>query len=137
MTAAVRRRGVAESLAYPRPMTVVERLPGFIAPMLLTSTPELPANDGWSLEVKWDGMRAQLRCDGRRVSLRSRPGRDCTAEFPELRSLADLLDVPVLLDGELVCLDREAYRTSSSFGGVCAPARPRRSARRAPRRRRR
>src|SRR5919197_3623996 len=92
-SAAVRRRGVAESLAYPRPMTVVERLPGFIAPMLLTSTPELPANDGWSLEVKWDGMRAQLRCDGRRVTLRSRPGRDRTAELPEMRPLAALIHV--------------------------------------------
>jgi bifunctional non-homologous end joining protein LigD len=88
-------------------MTVVERLPGFIAPMLLTSTYEVPADDGWALEVKWDGIRAQLRFDGRRVTLRSRPGRDCTAEFPELRALADVLDEPVVLDGELVCFDRE------------------------------
>jgi hypothetical protein len=29
---------LAGPLAYPRPMTVVERLPGFIAPMPLTST---------------------------------------------------------------------------------------------------
>jgi bifunctional non-homologous end joining protein LigD len=51
-------------------------------------------------------MRAQLRFDGRRVCVRSRPGRDCTAEFPELASIVDALaNRCVILDGELVCLD--------------------------------
>jgi ATP-dependent DNA ligase len=61
-----------------------ESLARFIAPMLLTATPEAPADPGWALEVKRDGMRAQLRYDGQRVALRSRPGRDCTSQFPEL-----------------------------------------------------
>lgn len=53
-------------------------------------------------------MRAQLRYDGRRVCVRSRPGRDCTAEFPELAAIADALaGRRVILDGELVCLDHE------------------------------
>jgi bifunctional non-homologous end joining protein LigD len=53
-------------------------------------------------------MRAQLRYDGRRVCVRSRPGRDCTMEFPELAVVADALaDRRVILDGELVCLDHE------------------------------
>jgi bifunctional non-homologous end joining protein LigD len=84
---------------------VSERLPRFIQPMLLTSTSEVPHLDGWALEIKWDGMRAQLRSDGRRVTVRSRPGRDCTTEFPELSALGDVLDDPILLDGELVCFD--------------------------------
>jgi ATP-dependent DNA ligase len=42
-------------------------------------------------------MRAQLRFDGRRVTVRSRVGRDCTAQFGELRAIADALDDEVLL----------------------------------------
>ena len=52
-------------------------------------------------------MRAQLGFDGRLATLRSRRGRDCTAEFPQPRALTGVLDEPVVLDGELVCLDRE------------------------------
>jgi bifunctional non-homologous end joining protein LigD len=84
---------------------VSERLPRFIQPMLLTSTNEVPRQDGWALEIKWDGMRAQLRSDGRRVTVRSRLGRDCTSEFPELSALGDVLGDPIVLDGELVCFD--------------------------------
>ena len=55
-----------------------------------------------------DGCRAQLRYHGRRVRVRSRPGRDCTAEFPELAAIATALaGRRVIIDGELVCLDRE------------------------------
>ena len=39
-------------------------------------------------EVKWDGCRAQLRYDGRSVSLRTRHGRECSADFPELAAIA-------------------------------------------------
>jgi bifunctional non-homologous end joining protein LigD len=84
-----------------------ERLPRFIEPMLLSSTRELPSRPEWALEVKWDGMRAQLRFDGRRVTVRSRPGRDCTAQFPELQALAAVLDKQVIVDGELVCFDEQ------------------------------
>ena len=40
--------------------------------------------------------------------MRTRPGRNCTAEFPELVAIAEALGSRrVLLDGELVCLDAE------------------------------
>jgi bifunctional non-homologous end joining protein LigD len=56
-------------------------------------------------EVKWDGCRAQLRYDGRSVSLRTRNGRECSEDFPELAAIADVLGKrQVTLDGELVCL---------------------------------
>jgi bifunctional non-homologous end joining protein LigD len=41
------------------------------------------------------------------VTLRSRPGRDCTAQFPELRGLVDVVPGPALFDCELVCFDQE------------------------------
>ena len=72
--------------------------------MLLTSG-DLPGGDGWSLEIKWDGCRAQLRHDGRSVSLRSRTGRECSGDFPELVALGEALGPRrVTLDGELLCL---------------------------------
>ena len=81
-----------------------EELPHFVSPMLLRpGTP--PAGEGWAVEVKFDGMLAQLRYDGRRLCLCSRRGRDWTAEFPELAELADALGRrQVMLDAELVCL---------------------------------
>jgi bifunctional non-homologous end joining protein LigD len=81
-----------------------EQQPTFIPPMLLTSG-ALPSGDSWTYEVKWDGCRAQLRYDGRKVSLRTRNGRECSADFPELAAIAGALGKRrVTLDGELVCL---------------------------------
>lgn len=72
--------------------------------MLLTSGP-IPSGDAWTLELKWDGCRAQLRYDGRSVSLRTRRGRECLADFPDLTAIAAALGKRrVTLDGELVCL---------------------------------
>ena len=110
---------------------MVERLPDFIPPMLLTTASEVPTDEDWGLEVKWDGMRAQVRFDGRRVTLRSRAGRDCTAQFGELRAIAEALDDEVLLDGELVCFDHEGLpdferlrsRLRARTGGAVTAAR--------------
>jgi bifunctional non-homologous end joining protein LigD len=72
---------------------------------MLARTGPVPVGDGWAVEVKFDGMRLQLRRHGCAVCLRSRPGRDCTEEFPEVVSIQRALDRHrVLLDGELVCL---------------------------------
>jgi bifunctional non-homologous end joining protein LigD len=85
-------------------VTSHEELPRFVEPMLARSSSP-PHGDCWALEVKFDGMRLQLRRDGRAVCARSRPGRDCTEEFPELAGIAAALGRHrVLLDGELVCL---------------------------------
>jgi bifunctional non-homologous end joining protein LigD len=81
-----------------------EQQPTFIPPMLLSSG-ALPEGDVWAFELKWDGCRAQLRYDGRSVSLRTRNGRECAADFPELAAIAGVLGKHrVTLDGELVCL---------------------------------
>jgi hypothetical protein len=84
-----------------------EPLPRFVAPMLARTGP-MPAGQGWAVEVKFDGMRLQLRRDGHAVCLRSRPGRNCSEELPELAAIAGALGRHrVLLDGELVCLGVE------------------------------
>jgi bifunctional non-homologous end joining protein LigD len=86
-----------------------EGMPRFVEPMLARSG-RVPDGDDWALEVKFDGMRAQLRWDGRTLCLRSRPGRDCTAEFPELGPLARAVGPrQVILDGELVCFAEDGH----------------------------
>ena len=70
-----------------------EELPRFVEPMLATSG-LAPEEDGWALEVKFDGMRAQVRHDGSSVRVRSRPGRACSDEFPELDGIRDALAPP-------------------------------------------
>jgi bifunctional non-homologous end joining protein LigD len=81
-----------------------EQQPTFIPPMLLTSG-TLPSSDAWTFELKWDGCRAQLRYDGRSVSVRTRNGRECSEHFPELAAIAGpLAKRRVTLDSELVCL---------------------------------
>ena len=72
--------------------------------MLLMSR-AVPDGEAWALELKWDGCRAQLRYDGHSVALRTRSGRECSADFPELDEIAGVLGKHrVTLDGELVCL---------------------------------
>lgn len=80
-------------------------LPAFIPPMLATAgTP--PAGPGWSVEFKWDGVRALVAVSGDRWRANSRNGNDITAGYPELAALPDLLGGrTVVLDGELVVLD--------------------------------
>src|SRR5262249_8346924 len=51
------------------------------------------------------GCRAQLRYDGRSVSLRTRHGREYSEDFRELEAIAKVLRKHrVTVDGELVCL---------------------------------
>lgn len=71
---------------------------------MLATPGTLPAGPEWLYEVKWDGMRVLADVVDSRLALRSRSGRDVTAQFPEL---ADLLRLApdVLLDGEVVLLD--------------------------------
>jgi ATP-dependent DNA ligase len=54
-----------------------------------------------ALELKWDGCRAQLRYDGRSVTLRRR---ECSADFPDLSEIAGVLGRHrATLNGELLC----------------------------------
>ncbi len=100
---------------------------------MLACSRAAPSGEQWAFEVKWDGARAQLRFDGRSLSLRTRQGRHCTDEFAEVAELAEALGGRrVILDGELVCLGADGKpdfaalraRLGQREGGVrrCAPA---------------
>ncbi len=80
-------------------------LPRLVQPMLAILRRQLPADDdryGW--EFKWDGVRAIAYVSGKRVLLLSRTGNDMTGSYPELAVLAERVQVPVILDGEIVAL---------------------------------
>ncbi|MDL9946379.1 ATP-dependent DNA ligase [Gordonia sp. ABSL11-1] len=83
-----------DSLRDPRPMLATDE-----------SIEKLDGHD-WAFEGKWDGYRILLRYIDGNFRLTSRSGIDMTADFPELRTLADDLGlIDVVLDGEVVALD--------------------------------
>src|SRR3954468_24864411 len=90
------------------PLSRPEPLPRFVEPMLATSG-GVPDSPGWAAEVKWDGLRGQLRHDGRRTTLRSRNGHDLSSALPELVAEAGrrLGRQAALLDAEIVCLNAD------------------------------
>jgi bifunctional non-homologous end joining protein LigD len=73
---------------------------------MLATSARMPEGERWAAEVKWDGLRGQLRHDGQRSTLRSRNGHDLSSAFPELVEEARRLlgRRPALLDAEIVCL---------------------------------
>lgn len=82
-------------------------MPPLVAPMLATLTPALPPRQAdYSFEYKWDGVRAILRWDGKKLSLQSRNQLDITQRYPELWPMAKLFGSrQVMLDGEVIALD--------------------------------
>lgn len=86
-------------------------MPTGLRPMLATLADEAPLGPDWSYEIKWDGIRALVAVADGAVGLTSRLGNDLSGRYPELAGLAEAVDVPVLLDGEIVAFD-EAGRPS-------------------------
>ena len=115
-----------------RPKAFAGRLsPARLEPMYATVGTEIPQTEDWTFEPKYDGMRvlafarpideddaaANGSADARPrrrvggVRLMTRNGRDKAAQFPEvveaLRSLARRAGRPIILDGEIVVLERD------------------------------
>ena len=60
-------------------------------PMLASAGDHVPTGDGWSHEVKWDGMRILAEVTGAGVRLFSRNGNDVTPAWPDLTGPATSL----------------------------------------------
>ena len=96
--------------------------PAKIRPMLASTEPAPLTQAGWVYEPKYDGIRALVdlapaAASGRRgtrpparVVIYSRNGNDKTKQFPAiakaLAALAPRIGAPVVLDGEIVAIDR-------------------------------
>jgi bifunctional non-homologous end joining protein LigD len=103
--------------------------PARLEPMYATTGTEIPRGDDWTFEPKYDGMRVlafarpidddehadpasqRPRRRARAVRLMTRNGRDKADQFPEvahaLSSLATRAGRPLILDGEIVVLERD------------------------------
>lgn len=73
----------------------------FTPPMLATSARPAGSLDGWVVEPKADGWRAQVAVHDGRCAVWTRIGRDISAKVRELAALAELT-ADCVLDGELV-----------------------------------
>jgi bifunctional non-homologous end joining protein LigD len=97
--------------------------PATLAPMLATTGP-VPEGPEWAYEWKWDGFRAVVAVGSDQVRVASRRGRDMTSTYPELRTLPELTDAPLLLDGELVALDADGRPSFHRMQGRMHELRP-------------
>jgi bifunctional non-homologous end joining protein LigD len=83
-----------------------ERLPlpaSMIPMMAVPGGPPGHHREEWSVEMKWDGVRALAFMENGRLRLMSRTGKDITATYPELAGLPNAVGrKQVLLDGEIV-----------------------------------
>jgi ATP-dependent DNA ligase len=74
-----------------------------LEPMLARLQEDIPREDGWRYEPKWDGFRAIVFRDGSKVTIGSRGRKTLERYFPELvAALADALPRRCVLDGEIV-----------------------------------
>ena len=81
-------------------------LPASMAPQLATLVDEVPGDDGWVYELKYDGVRLLCRCDGDDVRCISRNGIDWTHKAgPVVSALAKLKLSGAWVDGELIVID--------------------------------
>jgi bifunctional non-homologous end joining protein LigD len=86
-------------------------------PMLATLTAELPSDEGWLFEVKWDGFRAIGRVSGGEATLTSRNGNDLSGRFANVaRELPKALKTTdAVLDGEVCALDEQGRSSFSAM----------------------
>jgi len=81
------------------------RTPATFQPQLATLSRDVPEDDGWLHEIKFDGYRILATRRGRKWRLITRRGHDWTHRFPAIA--AELEHVPLdegILDGEVVVL---------------------------------
>ena len=107
-----------------------EPMPEPLKPMLARSGPLPPDQEHWAFEVKWDGVRALAYSEGGRLRLQSRSGRDITAQYPEVRGLAEELGSrDAILDGEIVAFGEDGLPSFERLQGRMHLVNPRQVAR--------
>jgi bifunctional non-homologous end joining protein LigD len=81
-----------------------------LEPMLARVGSEVPQDDGWTFEPKYDGIRVLAYATADQVRLMTRNDLDKSKQFPEivdaLEHLAARARRPLVLDGEIVALER-------------------------------
>lgn len=76
-----------------------------IPPMELLSRKDIPRDDNYLFQIKWDGVRILSFIRDGQVRLQNRKLKDRTLQYPELCRLPEFLDVSrAVLDGEMTVL---------------------------------
>ncbi|MDH2445048.1 ATP-dependent DNA ligase [Amnibacterium sp. CER49] len=128
-------------MALPEPATPAARsepLPRPVRPMLAAAAPAGGPNrdEAWSIEMKWDGVRALAEVRDGVVALTSRNELDLTATYPELQALARAVGASsAVLDGEILALDatgRPSFALLQQRFGLTRPGDVERARRAAP-----
>jgi bifunctional non-homologous end joining protein LigD len=70
-------------------------------------------HDDFSLEMKWDGIRALVRVSGDGIRMMTRNGNVVTDRYPEFADIGEAFGDDAVVDGEIVALDE---RGRPSFG---------------------
>jgi ATP-dependent DNA ligase len=92
----------SEKITAEFPQMVLAVQPPF-PPMEAKSVEEIPSDEGWQYEPKWDGFRCLAFRNDRVIILQSKAGQPLGRYFPEL--VEELLRLPqkkFVLDGEIV-----------------------------------
>ncbi len=82
-------------------------MPKEIPPMLATSVDKPFNDDNWLFEIKWDGYRSIAYINKGKVELKSRLFNILNSKFPAIADSLKKIPGQVILDGELVVVDRE------------------------------
>lgn len=99
--------------------------PKFIEPMKALLVEEPEASGEWLYEIKFDGFRALAFKHGESVHLLSRNKKDFVERFPEIAdAIAELAIDDVILDGEIVALDKQGRSSFQSLQGLEDHERP-------------
>lgn len=73
-----------------------------LPPMEARSVDEIPSDEGWQYEPKWDGFRCVAFRNGSDIFLQSKAGQPLARYFPDVvRQLSQLKSKQFVLDGEL------------------------------------
>ena len=81
--------------------------PGFIEPCTPTLRKAPPKGGGWLHEIKYDGYRAQVHFD-KRPRIYTRRGHEWADRMPVLKTAVAALPAnQIVLDGEIVAIDRK------------------------------
>lgn len=89
-----------------------------IQPQLALSRKQLPTDEGWAYEPKYDGFRALAFVDGSELFLQSRTGRPLARYFPEL----EFPEGRYVIDGELLILDDDGHEVFDALQNRLHPA---------------
>ena len=100
--------------------------PPRFSPMLAEAGQEAFDDDGWWFEPKLDGIRCLAEMSTGETVLRTRTGRDATAQYPEIHMVHELVDqVNAVIDGEIVAFDADGRVSFEALQGRMNLANPR------------